>query len=226
MNVRQFPSNEHGRDFVVGDMHGQLSMFLRLLEISRFDPACDRVFSVGDLIDRGPDSPGCLALLAQPWFKAVRGNHEDMLIRTWMGRPTNWIANGGRWWSSVPLERRDPMAVACEALPLVIVVGEGSRRFNVLHGEWFGDDADLDAGEFCRDEIQSLLWGRLLIGGFPPDAKPGLSTTYVGHTPVDAVKRIGSLVYIDTGIGIFGGNLTMIEPLTGATFTTPREVAP
>lgn len=225
MSVLHFDSNERGRDFVVGDMHGQLALFQRLLELAKFDPTCDRVFSVGDLIDRGPDSPGCLALLAQPWFKAVRGNHEDMLIRTWIGRPTNWIANGGRWWSSVPMEQRDPMAVACEALPLVIVVGEGSRRFNVLHAEFFGTDADLDLGQFDKLTRQTMMWGRDLIGGWGRET-PDLSITYVGHTPVDMVKRIGSHVYIDTGIGTFGGNLTMIEPLTGATFSTPREVQP
>ncbi|MGL9724118.1 metallophosphoesterase [Sodalis sp. (in: enterobacteria)] len=33
---------------------------------------------LGDLIDRGPQSEACLPLLENPWFRSVRGNHEQM----------------------------------------------------------------------------------------------------------------------------------------------------
>ncbi|MBK8993858.1 MAG: metallophosphoesterase [Gammaproteobacteria bacterium] len=75
------PPNRRGRDFVVGDLHGYLGALQDALARAGFDPGCDRLFSTGDLIDRGPDSPGCAALLGEPWFYAVRGNHEDMLLR-------------------------------------------------------------------------------------------------------------------------------------------------
>lgn len=73
-------SNAHGRDYIVGDLHGCTNMLLALLDHVQFDPAADRVFSVGDLVDRGPDSEGCLALLEHPWFHAVLGNHDAMLL--------------------------------------------------------------------------------------------------------------------------------------------------
>ncbi len=48
-----FGKNSSGRDFVVGDIHGSFGALEQLLQRLNFDPDCDRVFAVGDLIDRG-----------------------------------------------------------------------------------------------------------------------------------------------------------------------------
>ncbi len=42
--------------WVVGDIHGCFSMLMKRLRECRFDPQQDLLVSVGDLIDRGPDS--------------------------------------------------------------------------------------------------------------------------------------------------------------------------
>ncbi|MGB3423953.1 MAG: metallophosphoesterase [Castellaniella sp.] len=77
---QRFPANTSGRDFVVSDLHGCRDLLQEQLDLIKFDISRDRLFSVGDLADRGPDSMDCLRLLREPWFHAVRGNHEDMLI--------------------------------------------------------------------------------------------------------------------------------------------------
>ena len=77
---RRFARNAAGRDFVVGDIHGMFPALRELLARAGFDEECDRLFSVGDLIDRGPRSREALEWLAQPWFHAVRGNHEQLLL--------------------------------------------------------------------------------------------------------------------------------------------------
>ncbi|MBU2773296.1 hypothetical protein HMI48_05070 [Acidithiobacillus ferrooxidans] len=76
-------SNPEGRDFVVGDLHGCRAMLDTLLAHARFDLAKDRLFSVGDLVDRGPDSIGCLELLRESWFFPVLRNHDAMLLAFW-----------------------------------------------------------------------------------------------------------------------------------------------
>src|SRR3546814_3946147 len=87
-------------------MHGCLDLFQAQLDRIGFDPTKDRIFSVGDLADRGPDSMGCLRLLREPWFHAVRGNHEDMLLDYAYPTPAPYaygsssellFSNGGRW---------------------------------------------------------------------------------------------------------------------------------
>ena len=56
-------TNINAHDFIVGDLHGCRAMLDTLLAHVGFDGSRDRLFSVGDLVDRGPDSEGCLDLL-------------------------------------------------------------------------------------------------------------------------------------------------------------------
>ena len=118
-----FPLNEKGRDFIVGDIHGCLDLFLDKLKEIDFDFEKDRMFSVGDLVDRGPNSLDCLKLIRSDWFHSVRGNHEDMLIgcvlhNSWNW--DNWMANGGNWVNAEDLNEVKMMAKEAEkAVPKV-----------------------------------------------------------------------------------------------------------
>lgn len=78
--IKTVPPNVEGRDFVVGDLHGCFDELAKLLVHVRFDPVKDRLFSTGDLIDRGPRSKDCMSLLTKKWFYAVLGNHEDLML--------------------------------------------------------------------------------------------------------------------------------------------------
>ena len=146
--IFRLPTNKAGRDFVLGDLHGTTDLLRALMEHVAFDPKKDRLFSVGDLIDRGEDSPGGLALLLEPWFYAVLGNHEDMMMdflkprseqkypmESANGLPDHaFLFNGGEAWFG---DYRMPAAVKglLESLPLLIVVGEGESRFHVVHAD-------------------------------------------------------------------------------------------
>ena len=78
-NILTLRKNTLGRDFVVGDIHGQVDKLKAQLAEINFDQAIDRLICTGDLIDRGPQSPEALALLDEPWFFSVLGNHEYLL---------------------------------------------------------------------------------------------------------------------------------------------------
>lgn len=80
MVFKRFEINHNGRDLIVGDVHGYFSKLQQALDAVQFDPQKDRLFSVGDLIDRGPQSERVLQWLMQPWFHAVRGNHEQIAM--------------------------------------------------------------------------------------------------------------------------------------------------
>lgn len=54
-----------------GDIHGCLEQLRRKLWHCGFDPWRDLLISVGDVIDRGPQSLRCLQLLEQHWVRAV-----------------------------------------------------------------------------------------------------------------------------------------------------------
>jgi serine/threonine protein phosphatase 1 len=97
--IKTFEENKKGRDFVIGDLHGAYSVLLNLLDNLKFDGEKDRLFSVGDLVDRGPDSFLCLQLLKEPWFHCVLANHEQMMLEAFKGGYMGqfWFRNGGMW---------------------------------------------------------------------------------------------------------------------------------
>jgi Calcineurin-like phosphoesterase len=97
--IKVFEPNLEGRDFVIGDLHGAYDVFLNLLENLKFDGEKDRMFSVGDLVDRGPDSLNCLRLLKEKWFHCVLANHEQMMLEAFDGGYMGqyWFRNGGGW---------------------------------------------------------------------------------------------------------------------------------
>ena len=69
------------RRIFIGDLHGCLAEFEDLLETLRFDPAADELYPVGDLVNRGPDSVGCVRLANQLGARPVLGNHDVHLLR-------------------------------------------------------------------------------------------------------------------------------------------------
>jgi hypothetical protein len=71
------------RTLVVGDIHGCLREFERLLSVSGFRQATDRLVLCGDLVDRGPDSAGVLRLARHLGAVCALGNHEEKHLRYW-----------------------------------------------------------------------------------------------------------------------------------------------
>jgi serine/threonine protein phosphatase 1 len=73
------------KTFIVGDIHGRCAQLLTLLEMLPRE-ADDTLIFLGDLIDRGPDVPGCVEQVielcrADPErVICLRGNHEQMLL--------------------------------------------------------------------------------------------------------------------------------------------------
>src|SRR5688572_11424943 len=85
------------KTFVVGDIHGRCAQLETLLEMLPRDEAADTVVFLGDLIDRGPDAPGCvdkvmrLAQANPERVLCLRGNHEQMLLDFIEGSTNLWI---------------------------------------------------------------------------------------------------------------------------------------
>lgn len=96
--------------YAVGDIHGNLSLFDRLLDRIAEDAAARRGYSsfhiilLGDLVDRGPDSAGVVERAIQlaalvPDFVCLMGNHEEVLVSALSGHDAAlrlFVRIGGR----------------------------------------------------------------------------------------------------------------------------------
>lgn len=159
--IKTLEPNLLGRDFVVGDIHGMMSALINLLAGVDFDPEVDRLISVGDLVDRGEDSLGCLGLLREKWFHCVLANHEQMMWEAFHGGYMGafWIRNGGAWglqalndWRvkygrpSADVSKTIPeddsfelfdLLPLVDGLPLLITINRpDGTKFHVIHAEF------------------------------------------------------------------------------------------
>lgn len=81
MFLQKFEKNTQGKDYCVGDIHGCFSKLQEQLHVIGFNEKVDRLFSVGDLVDRGPESEEFWDWLRKPWFHAVRGWPRNILCQ-------------------------------------------------------------------------------------------------------------------------------------------------
>ncbi|UNK53709.1 metallophosphoesterase [Rahnella aceris] len=200
--------------YIVGDLHGCLSLLREKLAKVSFDPHRDLLLSVGDLADRGPDSVGCLQLLNESWFACVRGNHEQMAIDAINEENIpRWLRNGGDWFYALEHDKQEEakaLILQADTLPHILeLTNREGRRIVVAHADYLSNeyvfDKLLDGDEVIwdRDRVNSALAGR-----FQPIA--GADEFYFGHTPVEHAMQFANQFYIDTG-AVFGGYLTLIQ---------------
>jgi len=246
------PSNTEGNDYIVGDLHGMFDELLKVLKHVGFNSK-DRLFSVGDLIDRGPKSIELLRefRIRDNWY-FVKGNHEHMMIKSIVDKNANdynlWLSNGGNWIFS---ENDDELTEAAiwmsENIPTIIVIGENENRFNICHAEILNHrtiegatNKQIDEWDFDFREEDALIWGRSIYNSYEQDyfinnnpflfhSPTELSTTYVGHTPHFLEKDNLSLlkleknIYMDTGACFMNHNRYKDEALLSVLNHTTKQ---
>lgn len=205
-HIRRFHRNRAGHDYVVGDIHGHFSKLRAQLHDLGFNPATDRLFSTGDLVDRGPESAQALDWTTKPWFHAVRGNHEDMAIRWPDGTvdPGVYLANGGAWNTNNPVNVQLEIAAALRSLPLAIEVDTACGPVGIVHAEcpyasWTSLSEAMAAGQLTPHARETLMWARGRIRRGDKTPIQGLRALVVGHTTLEHHSVLGNVHYIDTG---------------------------
>ena len=192
---------------IVGDVHGCTAEVEGLLADIAYTSGEDQLVFVGDLVARGPDSHGALALALRLGARVVRGNHEQkLLVHRHAGTPLG--AEHARLASELsPGEWR-----LLEAMPLWIdLAGHGVRivHAGVIPGmmvEQVPKEAllrmrTLDARDGWSDEQQAgPLWGTRYQG--PPHI-------VFGHNARAEPQLHPWATGIDTGC-VYGGRLTAV----------------
>lgn len=209
--LRAFDINPNGRDFIIGDLHGCIDEFETLLKRLKLDFQKDRMFSVGDLVDRGPGSMACLRLLREPWFFAVKGNHEDMMLRAVASNlqvgADIWAWNGGDW-GVERFEDGDPeffeLMELVDACPFAFTIR--SRELGLV-GISHAEPPSRWSAPIIEDEVKNVIWRREKIHARERGvAAEGVQFSVHGHSIVERVtfREDFKAFWIDLGCYAFG----------------------
>ena len=179
-----------------------------------------RAVFVGDLVDRGPDTPGVLRLVmgmvAAGDALCVPGNHENKLLRALRGRNvqvTHGLAESLAQLAAEPDEFRAEVERFLDGLISHYVLDGG--RLVVAHAgltERYQGRASGRVREFC---LYGETTGETDEYGLPvryPWAQEyrGEAMVLYGHTPMPAPEWVNNTLCLDTGC-VFGGRLTALR---------------
>lgn len=214
--IKYFERNTIGRDFVVGDIHGEFDILREKLKEIEFDEDKDRLFSVGDLVDRGPKSEEFYKWLDKPWFHAVRGNHEQMMIDAFeygVGSSEEQLhyMNGGDWFFGRPSIEQQCYTEIAKEMPTAIEIDHEVGKVGIVHAEVF-KDWEIFKNRLNEHHIYMMtIWGRGRLHYKDETFVENVSRIYVGHSYVEEPTQLGNTYYLDTGSCFKGGKLTVME---------------
>lgn len=208
MRVKRFSKNLVGKDYVVGDIHGSYSLLARELERLNFNPSQDRLFAVGDLVDRGPESATALKWLDYTWFHPCRGNHDEFVVKAQSSDfDISWwvLVNGGEWWLAMDQDAQKRFSERFKQLPFAIEVELDGGKVGIVHADippdlsWAQFTAELDRGN--PTVLEYALWSRNRATGRCTAPVKGIDRVYCGHTVSEdgGIKVVGNVYFIDTG---------------------------
>lgn len=218
--IERFTKNTVGSDFVAGDIHGCFDQLESAVERLAIDPVCDRLFAVGDLIDRGPLSVQALEWLEKPWFHSCLGNHEEVLLteRDPVALLSFLLFNGGTWWLEQDEAWREQFMDAISRLPLAMDIETPHGHVGIVHADvpeamtWPEFTDALETGDpYVREYA---VWSRDRAEGRVTSNVKGIERVVCGHTPMldKAIRIVGNVWFIDTGAFLAeeGGKLTLM----------------
>jgi protein phosphatase len=224
--------HDHGPFDIIGDVHGCADELRALLQqlgytlttggdsITVEPPAGRKAVFLGDLVDRGPDTPGVLRLamdmVAAGTALCVPGNHDVKLLRKLQGRDvqiTHGLAE-----SLEQLERTTPefhaeVVAFLDSLVSHYVLDDG--KLVVAHAgmkeamQGRGSRAVRDFALYGETTGETDEFGLPVRYNWAAEYR-GPATVVYGHTPVPEPEWLNHTINIDTGC-VFGGRLTALR---------------
>ncbi|GAB4008435.1 polynucleotide kinase-phosphatase [Nocardioides ultimimeridianus] len=235
--VRERPWNDrrevHGPFDIIGDVHGCASELRTLLTrlgwrieydgadaVGATHPEGRQAVFVGDLVDRGPDTPGVLRLVmgmvAAGTALCVSGNHEAKLVRALKGSKVTVSHGLAESLAQLQAGSEDFVARALAFMDGLIshyVLDDG--RLVVAHAGLKESYHGRSSGRVRAFALYGDTTGETDEYGLPvryPWAQDyrGQAMVVYGHTPVPKAEWINNTICLDTGV-VFGGELTALR---------------
>ncbi|MER5596936.1 polynucleotide kinase-phosphatase [Streptomyces sp. NPDC002265] len=209
---------------IVGDIHGcsaELeSLLTRLGYVDGVHPDGRTAVFVGDLVDRGPDSPGVLrrvmSMVGSGNALCVPGNHENKYGRYLKGRNvqhTHGLAETIDQMTGESEEFKQQVREFIDGLVSHYVLDGG--RLVVCHAGLPEKYHGRTSGRVRSHALYGDTTGETDEFGLPvryPWAEDyrGRAAVVYGHTPVPTATWLNNTICLDTG-AVFGGKLTALR---------------
>ncbi len=218
---------------IIGDVHGCLGELRTLLgelgwhleydgtaAVGATHPEGRRAVFVGDLVDRGPDTPGVLRLVmgmvGAGNALCVSGNHEAKLLRALRGArvtASHGLAETLAQLEAEPAEFRSRVRAFLDGLIGHYVLDEG--RLVVAHAGLKESYHGRSSGRVRSFALYGDTTGETDEFGLPvryPWAQEyrGRAMVVYGHTPMPQAEWVNNTICLDTGV-VFGGALTSLR---------------
>ena len=194
---------------MVGDAHGCFGALRRALLAIDFEDGKDRLFSVGDLIDRGPNSIEAVEWLEGGRFSAVvMGNHEAEMVNLMQtGNVLSPTKGYQQWTRGIPRQELHRWYHARTALPLAVTVETPTGQVGIVHCSTWRDSWSETLGALAQRNMGAIDMVLLGIDEHEKRAGPtgneveGIDRVFTGHDPHKQVERRANTWSIDTGAG-------------------------
>jgi serine/threonine protein phosphatase 1 len=200
-----------GRLIAIGDVHG-CAEALRSVLGAVVPQAEDVVITLGDYVNRGPDTCGVIEQLLELrqhcQLIPLMGNHDARLLAVVAGESPvdTWLEKGGRQTLRSYGMARDPRKLPREHLAFL----QGCRKYYLTETHFFAHANYRPERDWEAQDDDTLL--RLSLRDYVPGPHPSGKVAIVGHTPQRSSQPLdlGHLICLDTGC-CYGGLLTAME---------------
>lgn len=222
-------AEEHGPFDIIGDLHGCFDELIALFTKLGYrvtdgctvqPPEGRKAIFVGDLVDRGPNTPGVLRLVmgmvAVGTALCVPGNHDWKLLRKLWGRNVrvaHGLAETLAQLDAEPPEFKAEVVAFFVELPDYYVLDSGGLvvAHAGLNEELQGEDSHRARSfAFYGDTTgETDEFGLPVRRNWAAEYR-GRAMVVYGHTPVSEAEWLNNTINIDTGC-VFGGELTALR---------------
>src|SRR5665647_3604625 len=195
------------RIFAIGDIHGCNDAFQQMLFVEIKIKKQDKIYCIGDYIDRGPESKGVIDTIISLREKgyhihALRGNHEQMMMDSEQGEESfeQWYINGGN--TTLKSFEVDTYTAMPEKYKQFFL----NTKYYISANDYIFVHAGLN---FWRNNIYEDKDAMLWIRDFNPQQNVlGNKILIHGHTPKSLhyiLNQKGNCINIDGGC-VFNGH--------------------
>lgn len=203
--------------FVCSDLHGNYNAYKRIIDEIRND---DKLYILGDVIDRGPDGIRILQDIIKrenkKQIKFILGNHEYMMIKALLDNDKDaydlWMYNGGKptldAYKKLSEDKQNEIKEFLLNSDVYKEIKVGKERIHLVHARAMQNSKKNSEtlkeliSQHKQSEVNSMLWDREGEDCERNEIAKESVITIIGHTPTEKgqVEYRAGFIKVDCGI--------------------------